>query len=71
MVKLPLATFERILKETSKNIRVSDAATREFTVAIEEVAKELAADAEELARHAGRRTILDSDIKLAYKNFRR
>ncbi|MBL7206245.1 MAG: NFYB/HAP3 family transcription factor subunit [Candidatus Aenigmarchaeota archaeon] len=69
MAKIPLATFERILKETSNNIRVSEGATKEFTLAVGEISKELAADAEELARHAGRRTILDSDVKLAYKKF--
>ena len=34
---------------------------------INEIAKEIATDAAELAEHANRRTILDSDVKLAGK----
>ena len=67
---LPLATFEKILKESSKNIRVSDAATKEFVKVIEEVSKHIASDASELARHANRKTILSDDISLAYKKRR-
>ena len=69
MAKLPLATFERILKETSKNIRVSDGAAKEFVFGIGEISKDIAKSSEELARHAGRKTILDTDVKLALKKF--
>lgn len=67
---LPLATFEKILKASSKNIRVSDAATQAFVSVIEDVSKQVAADAAELARHANRKTILADDISLAYKKRR-
>ncbi len=67
MAKIPLAPFEKVLKESKKNIRVSESAAREFVDMISEIAKEIAADAAELAEHANRRTILDSDIKLAGK----
>ncbi len=67
---LPLATFEKILQASSKNIRVSDTATAEFVEVIEGIAKQLAADAAELARHANRKTIVAEDIALAYKKRR-
>ncbi len=67
MAKIPLAPFENVLKESKKDIRVSDSATRAFVELINEIAKEIATDAAELAEHANRRTILDSDVKLAGK----
>lgn len=67
MAKLPKYTFEKILKAADKNIRVSDKATAEFVFVIGELSKELAEDAAELARHANRKTILASDVKLAAK----
>ena len=65
--KLPKYTFEKILKAADKNIRVSDKATEEFVHVISELSKDLAEDSAELARHAGRKTILSSDVKLAAK----
>jgi histone H3/H4 len=70
MVKLPLAPFERMLKEAGKNIRVSDSATKAFVEAIRDISKELADECAELARHANRKTILDADIKLANRRRR-
>jgi histone H3/H4 len=69
-VKLPLFPFEKILKESDPNIRVSESAAREFVLVVGELAKEMAGDAAELARHANRKTILASDIKLAAKRKR-
>ena len=70
MVKLPLAPFEKILKESRKGIRVSEGATKEFVFLINEISKELAQDCAELAEHANRKTILGSDVKLAGKRMR-
>ena len=67
MAKLPLAPFEKTLKESRKGIRVSDSASKEFVFLISEMARELAQDCAELAEHAGRKTILDLDVKLAGK----
>ncbi len=67
MSKIPLAPFEKVLKESKKNIRVSDPAAKAFVEMITDIAKEIATDAAELAEHANRRTILDSDIKMAGK----
>jgi histone H3/H4 len=69
-VKLPLFPFERMLKESDPSIRVSEKAAKEFVFVITEIAKEIAEDSAELARHADRRTILDSDGKLAAKRKR-
>jgi len=67
---LPLATFEKILKEAGKDIRVSKHAAEEMTKVIEEISRQIAADALELARHANRKTILEQDVELAYKKRR-
>lgn len=67
MPQLPLAPFERILKESEKHIRVSDAATQAFVEVVEEFSKELAREIAELARHAGRKTIKAEDVKMAVK----
>lgn len=69
-VKLPLFPFEKILKAADPNIRVSESASKEFVFVIGEIAKEMAEDSAELARHANRRTILASDVKLAAKRKR-
>lgn len=67
MAKLAFATFEKVLKESDKNIRVSDDATNAFIEVILNVSRQLAKDSAELARHTGRRTILKSDVVLANK----
>ena len=67
MQKLPIAPFERILKDSEKNIRVSDKAAKEFAEFIEDFSKELAREIAEIARHSGRRTILDRDVKIIAK----
>lgn len=70
MVKIPKATFEKVLKEADPKIRVSDAAAAALAEAIGEVAGDIAKDAAELARHANRKTILEADVKLAYKKMK-
>lgn len=67
--KLPLATFGKILKESGSNVRVSKTATSAFVEAINEISKKMASNAEQFARHAGRKTIVAEDIQLARKNF--
>ncbi|UCG94974.1 MAG: histone family protein [archaeon] len=64
MSNLPLAPIERILKKAGAN-RVSKEACEEFAGVIEEVAFELAAETASLATHAGRKTVLAKDVKLA------
>lgn len=61
---LPLAPIERILKKAGAG-RVSKEACEEFANVVEEVAFELAAETAALAGHAGRKTVLAKDVKLA------
>lgn len=67
MSKLPLATFEKLIKEMKKNTRVSNKATKLFVEIIEDIAKDIASEAIEMAEHAKRKTVMESDIKLAAK----
>jgi len=65
MAKIPLAPFEKVLKESRKGIRVSDSATKEFVFLINELSRQIAQECAELAEHANRKTILDIDVKMA------
>jgi len=64
MTKLPRAPFERILKKAGAQ-RVSEGAMDEFAKVMEERIFEVAKQAAILAKHAGRKTILDSDVRMA------
>lgn len=65
-MSLPDAPVERIIRKAGAE-RVSKDAVKELKQAIEEAGKEIAADASELAEHAGRNTVEKSDIDLATK----
>ena len=71
MAKLPLAPFERILRESGKNIRVSIDASQELSKAMGELASEIAEEACLLARHAGRKTVKSPDVDMAFKRFQK
>lgn len=62
--RLPLAPFERILKDAGAK-RVSKTAMKEFAAMTEEIADDLARDAVKFAKHAGRKTVTGEDIRLA------
>ncbi|MGI0078301.1 MAG: histone family protein [Nitrososphaerales archaeon] len=62
-----LAAVYRILKKSGAE-RVSNEAVEELRRSIEEIAVDVAKQAVELASHAGRHTIMGSDVKLATKN---
>jgi len=64
--KLPLTPFERILRKAGAK-RVSKSAMKEFASRMADYAKRLAAEAAVLANHAGRKTIIESDIRMARK----
>lgn len=61
-----LSPFERILKKAGAK-RVSKGAMEEFANVMEEKIFEIAREAALLAKHAGRKTIFDSDVRLARK----
>ena len=63
---LSLAPLERILKKAGAK-RVSQDALEEFSKVLEEKFAKVASEAALLAKHAGRKTIIAEDIRLARK----
>lgn len=63
---LPKAPFARILSDAGAE-RVSQSAIDAFTEAIENHAEEICKKAIRVARHSGRKTVTDSDIRFAVK----
>lgn len=64
MVEIPRAPIERLVKRAGAE-RVSDSAVDAMIDALEEEAIKIATKAIKLARHAGRKTVVEEDIKLA------
>ncbi len=64
--ELPLAPLERLLRKSGAR-RVSKSALVEFAQVISDYIKDLSSESMALARHAGRKTILDVDVRLAKK----
>ena len=61
---IPRAPVARILMKAGAK-RVSADAAAAFTDKLEEMASKIAEDAVRVAKHAGRKTVHESDIKLA------
>lgn len=68
---IPIAPIERLIRKAVPEHRVSDSAARELRLILEELGTEIAWWALDLAKHAGRVTVMDSDIKLAYEQWRK
>jgi len=64
MAVLPKLPFERIFKRAGAK-RVSQSALDEMAKVMEDQIYKIAKEAALLAKHAGRKTILDEDIRLA------
>lgn len=64
--KLPLAPLERILRKAGAR-RVSKKAVKEFAMVLADYALDLSGEAAKLANHAGRKTIVESDVRMARK----
>ncbi len=63
---LPKLPFERTLKKVGAK-RVSQEALEELATVMEDRLLAVAKDAVELAKHAGRKTIIAEDIRLSRK----
>jgi histone H3/H4 len=63
---LPKLPFERLMKRAGAK-RVSDEALEEMAKVLEDKLGEVAKEATLLAKHAGRKTILEEDVRIARK----
>jgi histone H3/H4 len=70
MVELQAAGLSRIIRKAGAE-RVSAEATKIFREYVEKYGTELAEEAIEMAKHAGRKTVKSEDIKLAYQRISR
>ncbi|MDI6825978.1 MAG: NFYB/HAP3 family transcription factor subunit [Candidatus Aenigmarchaeota archaeon] len=61
---IPLAPLERLLRRAGAK-RVSKSAVREFAHVIADYTHDLSAEALVLAKHAGRKTIVAADVRMA------
>lgn len=64
--EIPNTATERLLKNAGAK-RVSEKASAEFAKLIESIAYDISDRASSLAKHAGRRTVMIDDVKLARK----
>ena len=67
MSEIPKAPVARIIKESGAE-RVSEDAKEELAAYLEEVAREVAVEANKVAKLAKRKTVKAEDIALAIKN---
>jgi len=67
---IPIAPLYRILRKAGAT-RVSEDAKREFVDVVVSVAEKLAERAIEFAKHAGRKTVQEEDIREARKDILR
>lgn len=67
MSEIPKAPIARIIKDTGAE-RVSEDAKAELAEYLEEVARDVAIEVNNVAKIAKRKTIKPEDIKLAIKN---
>ncbi len=68
MAEISLSVFERILKKAGAG-RVARSALEEFAKIMEGRLVSVAEEAAALAKHAGRKTITDDDVRVARKKF--
>ncbi len=67
-MEFPVLPFERIIKKAGAK-RVSYGAAEELAKVMEEKTMKIAGEAAALAKHAGRKTVIAEDIRLARRKF--
>lgn len=70
MSDIPLAPVDRLLRKAGCP-RVSEEAAAELALVLEKLAVEIGQKANLLAQHAGRKTVVGADIKLAEEEWRK
>ncbi|MFB0545149.1 MAG: histone family protein [Asgard group archaeon] len=70
MTEIPLAPLDRIVRKAGAE-RVSISAAKALRESLEEIGRDISQRAIELSRHAGRKTVIAEDIKLAYNQWKR
>ncbi len=65
---IPVAPIDRLIRKAGAG-RVSDKGAEKLAQILEELGEYLAKRAFEITEHAGRKTITDKDIELAYKQW--
>jgi histone H3/H4 len=68
-MEFPVLPFERLIKRAGAK-RVSHEAAEELAKVTEEKITQIAEEAAALAKHAGRKTVLVEDVRLAYRKFK-
>jgi len=64
MREIPKAVAERIIRNAgNKSVRVSDGAVVKMAEWLEKVGTEISKDAIDMAEHAGRKTVKETDIE--------
>ena len=66
--ELGLSSVYRILKKSGAE-RVSDESVNELRKVIEDIAVDIAKNAVDMTKHAGRKTVRSEDVKLASRTF--
>ena len=66
--ELGLSAIYRILKKSGAE-RVSDESVNELRKVIEDIAVDIAKNAVDMTKHAGRKTVRSEDVKLASTTF--
>ncbi len=70
MSELPVAPFDRVIRKAGAE-RVSESAAVALRDIMEALAYEIAKEAIEFAKHAGRKTVTKDDVKLAARHIMR